>query len=393
VLAYWLMETQSYQDWSRGVHEQVVARRVPISGSIEITRRCNLSCVHCYNNLPLGDEQARRGELTFGEHCRLLDEMAAEGCLWLLYTGGEIFARKDFLDIYGYAKKAGFLITLFTNATLIDKAKAEYLSTWRPFSIEVSVYGCTAGTHDRVTGVAGSFARTLAGVKLLVEAGFRPMLKTVALKTNSHELWDLKRYVEEDLGLEFRFDAMINPRIDLSSLPLSMRLSPEEVVELDLMEPKRRNEWVKFCEHFNRPVRPSEGGADLYVCGGSHNAFAIDASGGLSTCVIWNGDKYDLRKGSFKQGWEGFLLEVSRKKTTRRTKCVACELRSMCGMCPANGVLECGNAEEPVDFLCLVAHLRAYAFGIPISPHGECEYCPGGAKHQQMMHAVERLSR
>jgi len=393
VLAYWLMETQSYQDWSRGVHEQVVARRVPISGSIEITRRCNLSCVHCYNNLPLGDEQARRGELTFGEHCRLLDEMAAEGCLWLLYTGGEIFARKDFLDIYGYAKKAGFLITLFTNATLIDKAKAEYLSTWRPFSIEVSVYGCTAGTHDRVTGVAGSFARTLAGVKLLVEAGFRPMLKTVALKTNSHELWDLKRYVEEDLSLEFRFDAMINPRIDLSSLPLSMRLSPEEVVELDLMEPKRRNEWVKFCEHFNRPVRPSEGGADLYVCGGSHNAFAIDASGGLSTCVIWNGDKYDLRKGSFKQGWEGFLLEVSRKKTTRRTKCVACELRSMCGMCPANGVLECGNAEEPVDFLCQVAHLRAYAFGIPISPHGECEYCPGGAKHQQMMHAVERLSR
>ena len=393
MLAYWLMETQSYQDWSRGVHEQVVARRVPISGSIEITRRCNLSCVHCYNNLPLGDEQARRGELTFGEHCCLLDEMAAEGCLWLLYTGGEIFARKDFLDIYGYAKKAGFLITLFTNATLIDKAKAEYLSTWRPFSIEVSVYGCTAGTHDRVTGVAGSFARTLAGVKLLVEAGFRPMLKTVALKTNSHELWDLKRYVEEDLGLEFRFDAMINPRIDLSSLPLSMRLSPEEVVELDLMEPKRRNEWVKFCEHFNRPVRPSEGGADLYVCGGSHNAFAIHASGGLSTCVIWNGDKYDLRKGSFKQGWEGFLLEVSRKKMTRHTKCVACELRSMCGMCPANGVLECGNAEEPVDFLCLVAHLRAYAFGIPISPHGECEYCPGGAKHQQMMHAVERLSR
>ena len=393
MLAYWLMETQSYQDWSRGVHEQVVARRVPISGSIEITRRCNLSCVHCYNNLPLGDEQARRGELTFGEHCRLLDEMAAEGCLWLLYTGGEIFARKDFLDIYGYAKKAGFLITLFTNATLIDKAKAEYLSTWRPFSIEVSVYGCTAGTHDRVTGVAGSFARTLAGVKLLVEAGFRPMLKTVVLKTNSHELRDLKRYVEEDLGLEFRFDAMINPRIDLSSLPLSMRLSPEEVVELDLMEPKRRNEWVKFCEHFNRPVRPSEGGADLYVCGGSHNSFAIHASDGLSTCVIWNGDKYDLRKGSFKQGWEGFLLEVSRKKTTRRTKCVACELRSMCGMCPANGVLECGNAEEPVDFLCLVAHLRAYAFGIPISPHGECEYCPGGAKHQQMMHAVERLSR
>ena len=391
VLACWPMETQSYKDWSLGVHEQVAARRVPISGSIEVTRRCNLACVHCYANLPLGDEQARRAELTYGEHCRLLDEMAAEGCLWLLYTGGEIFVRKDFLDIYGYAKKTGFLITLFTNATLVDKATAEYLSTWRPFSIEVSIYGCTAGTHDRVTGVAGSFQRTMAGVRFLIEAGLAPALKTMVLKANAHELWDMKRFVEEDLGLEFRFDAMINPRVDSSLAPLSKRLAPEEVVELDLQEPDRKKEWIKFCDHFNRPVPFSEGGADLYVCGGSHNAFAIDASGGLSTCVIWHGDKFDLRKGSFKQGWEGFLLEVSRKKMTRRTKCVACELRSLCGMCPANGALECGNAEEPVDFLCQVAHLRAYAFGIPISPHGDCEYCPGGAKHQQMMHTVERL--
>jgi radical SAM protein with 4Fe4S-binding SPASM domain len=385
------METQSYKDWSLSVHERVVAQRVPISGSIEVTRRCNLACVHCYNNLPLGDREARRTELTYKEHCRLLDEMAAEGCLWLLYTGGEIFVRKDFLDIYAYAKKAGFLITLFTNATLITKATAEYLAAWSPFSIEISFYGRTAETHDKVTGVPGSFERTMAGVRLLTEMGLPPILKTMVLKANAHELWDMKRFVQEDLGLEFRFDAMINPRVDSSLGPLSMRLSPEEVVDLDLKEPNRRNEWVKFCDHFNRPVHHPEDGAELYVCGGAHNAFAIDASGGLTTCVIWHGDKYDLRKGSFKDGWEEFLMQVGRKTITRHTKCVACELRSMCGMCPANGVLECGDAEEPVDFLCQVAHLRAYAFDIPVSPHGECEYCPGGTKHAEMMNTVERL--
>jgi radical SAM protein with 4Fe4S-binding SPASM domain len=385
------METQSYQDWSLSVHDRVAAQRVPISGSIEVTRRCNLACAHCYTNLPLSDEQARCAELTYEEHCRLLDEMAEEDCLWLLYTGGEIFVRKDFLDIYAYAKKTGFLITLFTNATLIDKATAGFLAAWRPFSIEVSLYGCTAGTHDRVTGVAGSFERTMAGVKLLMEVGLPPILKTMVLKTNAHELWDLKRFVEEDLGLEFRFDAMINPRVDSSLAPLSMRLSPEEVVELDLKEPNRRSEWVKFCDHFNKPVTASKDGAELYVCGGAHNAFAIDASGGLSTCVIWHGKKYDLRKGSFKQGWEDFLLKVSRKKMTRRTKCVSCGLRSMCGMCPANGMLECGDAEEPVDFLCQAAHLRAHALGITVSLHGDCEYCPGGANHQQMKDAAKKL--
>ena len=387
------METQSYQDWSLRVHDRVVAQRVPIDGSIEVTRRCNLTCVHCYNNLPLSDQQARRTELTYEEHCRLLDEMAAEGCLWLLYTGGEIFVRKDFLDIYAYAKKTGFLITLFTNATLITRAVAEYLATWNPFSIEVSLYGCTAATHDRVTGVAGSFDKTMRGVRLLMEVGLPPILKTMVLKPNTHEIWEMKRFVEEELGLDFRFDAMINPRVDSSTAPLSMRLSPREVVELDLRDSKRLSEWVKFCDHFVRPVQQSKDGAELYVCGGAHNAFAIDASGGLSTCVIWHGDKYDLRKGSFKEGWEDFLLKVSRKKTTRRTKCVACELRSMCGMCPANGMLECGDAEEPVDFLCQVAHLRAYAFEIPISPHGECEYCPGGTKHQEMMKRISALLR
>jgi radical SAM protein with 4Fe4S-binding SPASM domain len=391
VIACLYMETQSYQDWSLELHERVVAQRVPISGSIEVTRRCNLACVHCFNNLPVNDRLAHRTELTCEEHCRLIDEMAAEGSLWLLYTGGEIFVRKDFLDIYGYAKRTGFLITLFTNATLINRAAAEYLSAWRPFSIEVSLYGCTEETHDKVTGVAGSFERTMAGVRLLMEAGLPPILKTMVLKSNAHELWDLKRFAEEDLGLEFRFDAMINPRVDSSLAPLSMRLSPEEVVELDLKEPNRRSEWVQFCDDFVRPVHPSEDATQLYVCGGAHNAFAIDGSGNLSTCVLWHGETYDLRKGSFKEGWEEFLLKVSRMKTSRRTKCISCELRSMCGMCPANGVLECGDAEEPVDFLCQVAHLRAYAFEIPISPHGECEYCPGGAKHQGMMHMVKRL--
>jgi radical SAM protein with 4Fe4S-binding SPASM domain len=385
------METQSYQDWSLSLHERVVAQRVPISGSIEVTRRCNLSCVHCYNNLPLNDQNARRNELTYEEHCRLLDEMAAEGCLWLLYTGGEIFVRKDFLDIYSYAKKAGFLITLFTNAILITPRVAEYLVAWSPFSIEVSLYGLTAVTHDRVTGVAGSFDKTMRGVRFLMEVGLPPIVKTMVLKSNAYELWGIKRYVEEELGLEFRFDAMINPRVDSSLAPLDLRLSPEEVVKLDLKEPDRKNEWIRFCEHFKGPDHNSEESGELYACGGSHNAFAIDASGKLSTCVLWHGETYDLRKGSFKEGWEDFLLKVSRKKATRKTKCLACELRSMCGMCPANGVLECGDAEEPVDFLCQVAHLRAYAFEIPVAPHGECEYCRGGKKHRAMMDTVGRL--
>ena len=126
------METVTYSDFSMELHKRVVSSRVPLNGMIEITRHCPLKCVHCYNNLS-STEATPESELTYEEHCRILDEMAEAGCLWLLFTGGEIFARKDFLKIYTYAKKKGLIVTLFTNGTLIDKDVADTLADWRPF--------------------------------------------------------------------------------------------------------------------------------------------------------------------------------------------------------------------------------------------------------------------
>jgi hypothetical protein len=70
---------------------------------------------------------------------------------------------------------------------------------------------------------------------------------------------------------------------------------------------------------------------------------------------------------------------------------VSCELKAMCGMCPANGELENGDPEAPVDFLCRVAHLRAHAFELPVAPHGDCEYCEGGSGYDELRPAFARL--
>ena len=111
----------------------------------------------------------------------------------------------------------------------------------------------------------------------------------------------------------------------------------------------------------------------------------------MSICVLSQFDKYDLRKGSFRAAWEEFLLKVRRKKITRPSKCVACSIKAMCGMCPANGELENGDPESPVDFLCATAHLRAHAFGVDVTPHGECEYCEGGEGHEDLMTSLASL--
>jgi len=383
------VEIQPYETWSLKVHKDGAARRTPLNGTIEVTRRCNLSCAHCYTNLPVGTRDAQAGELSTEEHCRLIDDIAESGCLWLLFTGGEIFVRKDFLDIYTRAKERGLIITLFTNGTLITPEIADYLAEWRPFSIEVTIYGRTRETYEGVTGVRGSYDRCFRGIRLLMERRLPLALKSLALRNNAHELWELKRFVEDDLGLEFRFDATLNPRIDGSLRPLALRLSPEAVVRLDLEDGTRGREWQRFCAHF-AGLDPQDR-AFRYQCGGALHSFAVTPEGALVPCVLSRRSGYDLRGGSFREGWRSFLGPLRRRKARRQTRCSTCQIKAMCGMCPANGELENGDAEEPVEFLCRVAHLRAYALDLPIPDHGDCDYCQGGRQHEELSQAARLL--
>ncbi len=384
------METTSYGAFSQTLHHQVRAANAPLNGAIEVTRRCPLTCVHCYNNLPMGDRQAQLQELTLDEHRRILDEMAEAGSLWLLYTGGEIFARPDFLKIYTHAKKNGFIITLFTNGILINEAVADYLAEYRPFAVEITLYGATRETYERLTGIPGSYDRCLRGIDLIIDRGLSVTVKTVAITINRHEVGAMRQMAEQR-GVEFRFDSMMNPRIDCSQSPLAVRLTPEQCVEFDLVDQERADEWRKFARQHGAAA-PAAQSDQLYQCGGGVDSFAISPYGEMSICVLSHNDRYDLRKGSFADGWSTFLRRLrDTKKVSRVTKCTDCQIRPLCGMCPANGELENGDPESPVDFLCQVTHLRAHAFGLPVAPHGDCEYCEGGRGYDELMQAVSRL--
>jgi radical SAM protein with 4Fe4S-binding SPASM domain len=386
------MNLTSYSQFSQSVHEHYLGQRIPLEVSIEVTHRCPLSCLHCYNNLAMGDLSARQQELSAAEHFRLIDEIAELGTLWLLFTGGEIFGRKDFLEIYTYAKKKGFLITLFTNGILITEKIADYLAERAPFAIEITLYGRTRETYEALTGIPGSYDRCLRGIRLLRERALPLKLKTVPTTVNKHEVLAMQEFAENELGLEFKFDPLINPRIDCSQSPLAVRLSPEEVVALDLHTSKRAAEYRQLAER-DLHCQPVSGSSEtVYSCGGGVKSFAIDPYGRMTICVLSHREGYDVRGGNVRRGWETFLLEVRNRKRRQITKCQNCRIQSLCSMCPANGELENGDAESPVDFLCEVAHLRALALGLEIPPHGQCDFCPGGRRHAELLASAERIA-
>ena len=386
------MQTATYGEFSSNVHERFAGKRAPMDVSIEVTRRCPLDCQHCYNNLPMGDQVARSEEMTFAEHVKLLDDLVAAGTFWILYSGGEIFARKDFLEIYTEAKKRGFLVTLFTNGILINERIANYLADWRPFSIEITLYGATKETYEELTQVPGSYDRCMRSIQLLLERHLPLKLKTVPTTINQHEVYAMKK-MAEDLGVEFKFDPLVNPRIDCSQSPLAVRLTPEQVVSLEFYDRTRKEEYRRLVQdELRTPASEPDPHATRYSCGGGVNGCAIDPTGTMSICVISHQQGYNIRNGSFREGWDGRLQEIRLQPKTRPTICDRCKIQSLCSMCPANGELENGDPESPVEFLCQVAHLRAYALGYEVPEHGDCACCSGGVHHQDLLASADRLS-
>jgi radical SAM protein with 4Fe4S-binding SPASM domain len=385
------LEQLSYGAFSADLHQRQSGERVPLQVSIEVTRRCPLECLHCYNNLPMGDLDAKRRELTKEEHFRVLDELVEMGCFWILYTGGEIFARKDFLEIYTYAKQKGFLITLFTNGIIINEQIANYLAEWPPFAIEITLYGRTRETYEALTMIPGSYDRCLRGIKLLKERNLPLKLKTVATSINKHEVMAMRQFAEEELGVEFKMDGQINPRIDCSQSPLAVRLTPEEVVALDMAAPKGKSEYLRLAKHdLENPPNLSRIDT-VYHCGGGMSGFALNAYGEMGICVISQQETFSVREHGLRMVWEDALLRVRSQKRTQMTKCVQCRIQSLCGMCPANGEMESGDRESPVDFLCHIAHLRAAVVGIETPAHGDCEFCSGGSQHLEVMESARRI--
>lgn len=344
----------SYSEFSEQLHTRAVRERIPIAGSLEITHRCNLRCVHCYVNLPATEPEARGTELNREEIGRILDGAADAGTVWLLLTGGEPLLRPDFEDIYLSAKQRGFLVTLFTNGTLITDRIADMLAEWRPFSVEVTLYGRTREVYERMTGVDGSHERCMRGIDALLRRGLPLKLKTTLTTVNCGELRKMQALARE-LDVEFRFDPIINPRIDEEDLLRSVRLSPAEAVKVDLGDSKRAESWVELVQKYPGPPDDAD---SVYQCGAGKTTFNIDPAGKLSGCVISRSPSRDLQTESFADAWRNLESELGAKKWTEESECRFCRISILCDQCPGWAQLECGEEQKPVEYLCKIAHMR-----------------------------------
>jgi radical SAM protein with 4Fe4S-binding SPASM domain len=335
-------------------------RRIPLFGTLEITFRCNLTCAHCYVNRGRNDTAEIERELPLDRHLQLMDEYAAAGCLSLLLTGGEPLLRPDFLDLYRAAVVRGFRVSVFTNATLIDGSILRLFQKYPPAAVEVTLYGRTPETYERITGVPGSFERCRAGIEQLRVGGVRLKLKTMVMQWNEHEIEAIRRYAGE-LGISFRHDGLLNSRFDCGvDRNRELQLCADRLVATDFSDPSLRRRWLASAQAVLGKGTTSAPGDFLYSCGGGYNSFTVDPYGHLLLCLLSRRSTFDLRNQSFRRGWEEFLPAIRARRRESESACRVCTLLPICQNCPGVAEIEQGDPEAQIETCCRLTHLRVH---------------------------------
>jgi radical SAM protein with 4Fe4S-binding SPASM domain len=357
---------------SLGLWEKLGKKNAAFSFDIELTARCNNDCRHCYINLPAGDSAAKTKELSIAEISALADEAAGLGALWCLLTGGEPLLRPDFAEIYMLLKRKGLLVSVFTNAALINEEHTRLFKAYPPRDIEVTVYGVTAETYDRVTRRPGTFPAFERGLNLLLDSGVKVRLKAMAIRSNAHELPEIAAFCLARTKDYFRFDPQIHLRFDGDQRRnddiRSERLSAEEIVALERADAQRFQVLQDNCDKLIFPPGDACGSAcnHLFHCGAGKGSFTIGYNGSFRLCSsLWHPDTvYNLRHGSLSEAWHTFTPHVLAMRSDNPEfiqNCRSCSYINLCLWCPAHSYLETGAMDRRVEAFCRIAYARAAA--------------------------------
>lgn len=328
--------------------------RIPISAALELTRRCNFRCRHCYLGEQVALHRTEKPELDTAAVLRAVNEWADAGILKLLITGGDPLLRRDFPDIYLGAVRRGLVVTVFCNGSLVSERIAELFREWPPSKVEITLYGATPETYARVTRKKDAFEMAWAGIRRLLAAGIRVTLKSVVMTLNQHELDAMERQARE-VGCDFRYDTALFAGTNGGAREaLNLRVSPESAVAMDLATEERRRAFANVARN-GRDLSASD---RLYRCSAGVTSFFADPFGNLSPCLLAQHYACSAEGRPFPEIWERDLARIHERRATRRDTVLAGPRRGACRHCPAFNYLETGNEECESEYLRRTAELR-----------------------------------
>ncbi|HWP97022.1 MAG TPA: radical SAM protein [Syntrophomonadaceae bacterium] len=360
-----------FKDFLKQIKATTRAAGQPYWAGFELTPRCNFKCKMCYVCKPPNDKEVQSRELTAQQWIQLAKKLREAGVLIITLTGGEVFIRPDFQEIYEEIAKMGFLIKIYTNGAMMTPQIIEWLSKIPPFKVCVTVYGESRDTYQEVTGHADGYDRTIRAIDGLMAAGIVTHIRTTVIRDNVNKL-KLLRKVFLDRKSRFAIIDYVTPRREGANTdPEGCRLSAEEVIGLEVnIRNLERQERINSGE---TPIlfdgdddiekeNSSKGNSildptDAFRCGAGKNNLWITWDGRLTPCSLMDQPYTTILDKEFSEAWQE--LKDKCRSIPPCHECSNCAYRATCYSCPARLFLETGFYDRPAPYLCETARLRS----------------------------------
>lgn len=315
---------------------------------LEVTRRCNLRCKHCYLT-----DYSGKGELTKEELFSLIDQASEMGVHEIHITGGEPTVRKDLKDIIKYIYDKGMHGKLYTNGTNLSEEFLRFLSEIGIDGVKVSLDGFKPKTHNDFRRAKDGFSKTIDNIKRLQEQGIPVEVTTVINKINVKETQDLISFFKNQLKVDYHIDSFVPIGQGLKS-ELDISITDEEYIEavaqefMEILELGEKGEKHSVKSDLNSKKENN------FFCGAGNSYVFITSKGLVKFCPTMP-DEYNggsLREESLKDIWIKGPIFNQYRNTNCKYIDVCPHSKECKGGCRSRSLLKYGGMTEPDLQMC-----------------------------------------
>lgn len=343
---------------SRYFHAKGQKLGLPISGTFELTSRCNFHCPMCYVHSEKHDQDMLNRELTAGQWIDLARQACDRGMIFALLTGGEPFIRRDFFEIYGAMRQMGLMISINSNGSLLSGEIMEQLLNEPPSRINISLYGGSPVTYRNMCG-QDAFENVVKNIRALRAARIDVCLNLSITPYNIHDIEKIHT-LSLELNVPVRASSYMYPsiRVNGGQFGCCNRLSPEDAaaatVNWDLLRFSdevfaQRAKQIRMLSAAEAPACPVDAEAGVQCRAGS-SSFWITWDGRMLPCgMMPYPDAYPLKNG-FENAWNTLRKETA--KISAPPQCAACPKKELCHACAAIRITETGYFDRVPEYMC-----------------------------------------
>ncbi len=334
----------------------------PLSGTFELTPLCNMNCKMCYVRMTKAQQEAI-APLQPGEKWLELGRIARDhGMLYLLLTGGEPLLHPDFPEILEGLHKMGLVISVNSNATLIDEKAMEYIRKAAPSRFNITLYGASNDTYAKLCGNPQGFTQVTRAIHLLKDAGINIKINCSLTPYNAADLEGIYDFCRAE-QLQIQATSYMFPplRRDPSMVGQNDRFSPKEAAyyaaKINLLATGRDAFLARMEDPTQRPVLdiPDEDCQDVagegLRCRAGKCCFWVTWDGRFLPCgMISSLDPPNIFKTGFQEAWNQVHAQTA--AITLPSACAACNIKDQCKACAAMVYTESGCFDTVPQYRC-----------------------------------------